>query len=99
MTLDEMEALVVASTPAELWCMSYAPANKEGTHWQSLGPIAFGMLQAIRDSEYSAAAREVLPKLLRLAQLTKAELETIPEKYLSPGGRDLIGMIAALEQP
>lgn len=68
MKLEDIKKLCDEATPKELWCKSYIPANEEGTHWRSLGPIAFGMDQAIKDSEFIAAARTLLPKLLAVAE-------------------------------
>jgi len=71
MKLSEFEALCNKATRE--WHSGYVPVN-EHTHWQSVGPVTFGMQQAISDAAFADAARTMAHKLLKVAKAAKAWL-------------------------
>jgi len=71
MKLSEFEALCNKATRE--WHSGYVPVN-EHTHWQSVGPVTFGMQQAISDAAFADAARTMAHKLLKVAKAAKSWL-------------------------
>jgi len=91
MKLSEFEALCNKATRE--WHSGYVPVN-EHTHWQSVGPVTFGMQQAISDAAFADAARTMAHKLIGLLKIA-LDVLACDEPIFSAGKWDLCGACPA----
>jgi hypothetical protein len=100
MKLEEFEKL--ANAASREWRSGYVPALKH-SHWQSVGPVTFGMKQAIVDADFTLACSVMVPKIIKALRAASHCNRLLNEWDLirqhSYAHEELSAALAELEKP
>lgn len=111
MKLDDIEKLIALATPGP-WPSEFGRCDYPEEGSMACGPIIRldededGLTdedeecrRAQADQDFICMSRELMPKLLKIVQLIKEELDLVLEAHRSDRADEIVRLLAELEQP